>query len=252
MIRPRTILLTMAASALALSLTACKDEPAAGGSTAASAEPIANISAPAGKKWMDQVAITPEGGYLMGNPDAPIKVIEFGSLTCSHCAAFAEEGFPVIRDKYVSTGRVSFEFRTFIRDPIDLTAAMLTRCGTPQSYFALTDQVFANQVGIQQNAQAKGEAFFQEFAAAPEDKRYQMLAEGTGLTQLFAASGIARDQANACLAKGDEAKKLADATQAQSQQYGIEVTPTFLINGEKQEGATIAVLEPVLQRLGAR
>jgi protein-disulfide isomerase len=232
--------------ALPLAVAACNKQAssdAAGGDAAA---PAAAIAPPAGKQWADVVATTPEGGYRMGNPDAPTKVVEFGSLTCPHCAEFAEKGFAPIRDKYVASGRVSFEFRNFVRDPIDLTAAMLTRCGSPESYFALTEQVFANQPAIFERAQS-GIKQAQAAQNLPADRKFAAAAEALGLTDFFAARGISKDQAAACLAKSKTATELAEATQRQGEQYAIQGTPTFLINGRNVAVSTWEQLEPMLQ-----
>jgi protein-disulfide isomerase len=244
--------LTALALPLALGLAACGGEPAApGAASTETAEPIAKIAAPAGQAWVDTIAKTPEGGYRMGNPEAPIKLIEFASLTCGACANFAANAFESIRDEYVASGRVSFEVRNFVRDPIDVTAAMLTRCGAPESYFPLTEQVFANQPAIFERVQA-GTAQAEAAAALPEDQRFVALAQAFGLTDFFAARGISADQAKACLAKGAAATELANATNAQAAQYKITGTPTFLINGANAEVSTWEELEPILQRMGAR
>jgi protein-disulfide isomerase len=143
-----TARLALLALPLTLGLAACGKKDDAGGPAAQSAQALPTVAAPAGKAWSDVVSKTTEGGYVMGNPDAPIKLIEFGSLTCPHCAEFEEKGFPKLRDTYVNSGRVSLEFRNFVRDPFDTTMAMLTHCGTPDSFFALTQQVYANQKDI--------------------------------------------------------------------------------------------------------
>ena len=75
------------------------------------------------------VVRTPEGGYLMGNPKANVKLIEFGSMTCPHCAEFEEQRGEQLIDTYVKSGRVSYEFRNFVRDPFDLAASLIARCG---------------------------------------------------------------------------------------------------------------------------
>jgi protein-disulfide isomerase len=113
-----------------------------------SARPLNAVPPPAGKT-LDRRRFGDARGRLRdGNPDAPIKVIEFGSLTCPHGAEFEEKGFPHLRDDYVAKGTVSLEFRNFVRDPDDTTMAMLTHCGAPESFFALTEQVYANQKAI--------------------------------------------------------------------------------------------------------
>ena len=92
---------------------------------------IAKVAAPAGKSWSQTVAKTADGGYVMGNPDAPIKVIEFASITCSHCAAFSVESHEEIKRDFIDTGRVSLEVRNFIRDPLDASAAAI--CASPSA-----------------------------------------------------------------------------------------------------------------------
>jgi len=240
----------LAAAPLVLGLAACDKKDAANG--ALSGEPIAKVAAPAGQIWSDVVAKTPEGGYRMGNPDAPIKLVEYGSLTCPHCGQFAQESGEELRSSFVNSGRVSFEFRNFVRDPIDLTASQLTRCGTPESFFALTEHAFANQTAMIEKVQAAGDAAYNAAIQQPEARRGIALAELTGLIDFFAARGIAREQAEACLADGAAAKALAQATQDQGAQYNIEGTPTFLINGQKVDMNTWPELKARLESLGAR
>lgn len=236
---------------LPLALAACGKDTTPGATGGDSGAPAAAVSPPAGQAWSDVVSVTPEGGYRMGNPEAPIKLVEYASLTCPHCAQFAEKAFETLRDKYVASGRVSFEMRNFVRDPIDLTAAMLTRCGSPQSYFALTEQVFANQPAIFERVQA-GSAQAEAAQNLPENQRFVALGQALGLTEFFAARGISSDQAASCLARSETASQLAQATQAQGEEFAIQGTPTFLINGEKVTGSNWEEIEPMLQRMGAR
>lgn len=246
----RRFTLALAAAPLVLGLAACDKKEASG--SALSGEPIAVVAAPAGKAWTDVVSKTPEGGYRMGNPDAAIKLIEYGSLTCPHCADFTEKSGAELREKFVASGRVSFEFRNFVRDPIDLVASQLTQCGTPESFFPLTDQAFANQAAMFQKVQAAGDTAYSAAIAQPEDKRGIALAQITGLSEFFAARGISRDQGNACLANAAGAQALAKATQDQGAEFDIQGTPTFIINGAKFEGNTWAELKARIETLGAR
>jgi protein-disulfide isomerase len=235
---------------LALGLSACgkgKEDNAG-----LSGDPIAKIAPPAGKAWADTVATTPEGGFRMGNPEAPIKLVEYGSFTCSHCAEFSEQGSAGLRDEFIASGRVSYEFRNFVRDPIDLTTALLTRCGTPESFFALTEQAFANQSAMLQKAQQAGEATYTAAMAQPDAKRYAALAQLSGLAEFFAARGIAKDQAAACLANTAEAEGLAKRTQEQGDQFKIEGTPTFLVNSQSIGSMGWEELRSKLQTMGAR
>lgn len=246
----RHLALAMLAAPLALGLSACDKKGEDGARP--SGEPIARIAPPAGNAWIDVVAKTPEGGYRMGNPEAPIKLVEFGSLTCSHCAEFAEASGAELRDDFVASGRVSFEFRNFVRDPLDVTAAQLTRCGAPESFFALTEQAFANQAAMFQRAQAAGEEAYNAAIKQPDNARGPALGQLSGLTEFFAARGIATDQANACLANSAEARALVEATDRAAKQHDIQGTPAFLINGEKADTTNWEELKARLQALGAR
>ena len=240
----------LAVAALALGLAGCGKE--AGDKTELSGDPIAKVAPPAGKAWADEIAKTPEGGYRMGNPDAPIKLVEYASFTCSHCMEFSEQASAPLREEFISTGRVSYELRNFVRDPMDLTAALLARCGAPESFFALSEQAFAYQPAMFQKVQSAGEAAYNAAMNQPDAKRYAALGELTGLTEFFAARGIARDQAAACLANNGEAQALAKRTQEQSEALKIEGTPTFLINGSSIGSMGWAELRTKLQTMGAR
>ncbi len=115
---------------------------------------VAKVAAPAGKQWSTTVTKTAEGGYLMGNPDAPIKIIEYASLTCSHCADFSKESHEEIKRDFIDSGRVSLEVRNFIRDPLDAMAAAVAHCSPVDRYFPLQENVFASQAELFAGAQA--------------------------------------------------------------------------------------------------
>lgn len=248
---PRAFLL---AAALSLGLAACGNEATPGGEAAPtdSATPIAKIAAPVGKSWAETVAVSPEGGYVMGNPDAPIKLIEFGALTCSHCAEFSAQGFEKLRDDYIASGRVSYELRLFMLNAFDLPAAMLTTCGTPEAAIPLAEQFWAWQPNMFTNLQQAGEAQLQAASQLPPEQRYAAIARLAGMTQFFAERGIAAEQGAACLANGEKATQLAAATQTASDKYNVTGTPWFFINGKDVGTQTWATLEPMLQTAGAR
>ncbi|MDE2595667.1 MAG: thioredoxin domain-containing protein [Sphingomonadales bacterium] len=250
MSRPAYRTLALALVALPLALTACKKDGA--DATAPSGAPIAKIAPPAGKAWSDVVSATPEGGFVMGNPNAPIKLVEYGSLTCPHCAEFAEKSAAPLRDNFVASGRVSFEFRNFVRDAIDITAAQLTHCGTPESFFPLTEQVFANQKDMFAKAQAAGQPAYEAAMNQTDGKRGLALGQLTGLVDFFAARGISKDQAAACLSDTAKAQKLAKDTQDQGAQFDIQGTPTLLINGAKIDTVSWDEVKARLETMGAR
>lgn len=248
--RLRPLALAAFAAPLALALSACGSGGSEGG--APSGDALEKVAPPAGTTWSEKITKTADGGYVMGNPDAPIKLIEFASLTCPHCADFAATGKKELRETFVNSGRVSFEFRNYVRDPIDLTAAQLTRCAAPESFFALTDQVFLNQQAMFEKAQAAGEAAYNAAMAAPDSQRGQAIAELTGLSDFFAARGVSKDQAAACLANAADAQAIAKATQDSTTKYGITGTPTFLLNGRKLDVNTWPEVKAALENAGAR
>ncbi len=249
-LRLRRSAVAIALLPLALGLAACdKKADDAGG---LSGEPVAKIAAPAGKAWADVVAETPDGGVLLGNPAAPIKVIEYGSLSCPHCAKLAQDGFAKLRDDYIASGRVSLEFRSFAIHPQDVPLTLLARCGGLETYFPQVEQIYANFDALNapladQAVQVKANAAMQ---AAPE-QRMNAISEALGYTQFFAARGIAVEQARSCLANEAKAQQIAGFAQKYTEE-GITGTPALLLNGANLNTTEWNVLEAALQKAGAR
>jgi protein-disulfide isomerase len=237
--------------AFALALTAC-GEATESETGASSSESIEAVAAPAGQKWSETLAKTDAGGIVMGNPDAPIKLVEYMSITCSHCKDFGEQAFLPLRDTYVESGRVSFEIRNFVRDPLDLSAAILSRCGGEGPFFPLTEQALGYQGTMFEKAQAMGEATYSDILKSAPDSRFVRLAEQLGLISFFQQRGISEDQAKTCLADTAAAESLMTATQKAAEEHNIEGTPTFLINGQKIEGTNWTMVETKLKEAGAR
>src|SRR3546814_14680664 len=90
--------LALLSSLGALALAACGDSKT---DLTEQQTAIAKVAPPAGKAWSDVVAVTPEGGHAMGNPDASIKIVEFASLTCSHCAEFSLESHDELKRDFI-------------------------------------------------------------------------------------------------------------------------------------------------------
>src|SRR5258705_13423540 len=121
-------------------LSACNSKQ----ENAASNEPLnlTPVAPPKGGDWTQTVSLTPDGGMLMGNPDAKVKLIEYGSLPLPHSRGFAEKGAEPLMNTYVKSGQVSWEFRNYVRDAYDLGAALIARCNGPRSFFALARALF--------------------------------------------------------------------------------------------------------------
>lgn len=245
-----TRLFSLCLAALApLLLAACGGDATADG---ASGEPLPIVAPPAGTMWAQKVATTERGGYLVGNPDAPLKLVEYGSLTCPACARFSEEAMKPLMEKYVNSGRVSFEFRSFlIHGPLDLALTRLIGCSAPEAAMPLADQIWANLGPIQQRAFAN-ESALNDLAKFPENERFVRFGELTGLYEFFAARGISEDQARTCMADFASLEKLSKISESYSTDDKIASTPTFLLNGTKLEVSAWSELEPKLQRAGAR
>jgi protein-disulfide isomerase len=245
----RRILSSTMAGTLALALAACSAADEADAELAG--EPIAAIPAPDGQQWTDIVSVTEEGGFLLGNPDAPLKLVEYASHTCGACANFSINGAPPLKKDYVSTGVVSIELRNLVRDPIDLTIATLVRCGPPENMQPLSDQAWIALNDIFANINANGAAY-EAAGQLPSDQRFIAIAQAAGLIDFFAARGLSSEQARSCLADGANIEAIATRSQQQAQEFQVNSTPTFFLNGSKLEVNQWPGLEPVLQRAGAR
>ncbi len=251
MIVLRTLSLALTALPLALTLGACSKSTDPSATTAVTAQPLAKIAPPAGKAWSDVVSATPDGGYLMGNPAAPIKVLEYGSLSCPHCKKFSDDGFEKLRSNYIASGRVNYEYRSYAIHSVDVPMTMLVNCAPKESAFALVEQIYQNQDAIMTRAQA-GEAQIAAAYKLPDNQRFFAVAQSLGLIEFFAQRGISVDQAKACLANVASATAIAKHTEDYGK-AGIDSTPTLLVNGaNKIAGATFDQVEPILQNAGAR
>lgn len=218
--------LKFAGITLAVALVAC------GGEAPTGAVGAANAQADTSRNWAEVVAETPEGGFVMGNPDAPVKVVEYASFTCSHCADFSQAAFEPLTEEYVSRGLVSFEIRNFVRDPFDASAAILSRCNGVEPYFQITERLFANQEAMIAAVQSADQAALQQVASLPPEQRFGRMAEAAGLVDFVGGLGIPAPRAQQCLADVAAVEEIERVNSAAIEQHGLTGTPTFLINGE--------------------
>ena len=152
----------------------------------------------------------------LGDPDAPVKVVEYASFTCPHCAAFHADTFKDFRAQYIETGKVHFTYREVFFDRYGLWAAMVARCAGPERYFGVADLLYREQ---------------QNWARAGEPA-----AIADAIKRIGAQAGMDQATLDACLTDGDTAQALVSWYEANAQRDGIRSTPSFLVNGELHSG----------------
>jgi protein-disulfide isomerase len=242
----RGVALGLVALPLALGLSACHKAD----SGAATGDTVAAVNPPAGKSWSDVIAATPDHGMVMGNPTAPIKLVEYGSLSCPHCAHLASEAMPSLVGTYVNSGKVSYEYRSFAIHGIDIPLTVLVRCADPSAFFGLVEQLYANQDALLKRAQ-DGQTAAQAAANLPAAQRMVAMADAYGLPDFFSARGLPVDKARACLTNIAAAQAVAKEAETIGNN-GIDSTPTLIINGTKSAALSWPDLEAALKAAGAR
>ncbi len=180
------------AAIAALALSACGDEGGGG--------------AQAGLKEQDRV---------MGDPDAPVTVIEYASITCSHCKRWHDEVYPRVKEELVDTGMVRFVFRELPTAPMDVSVAgfLVARCAPESRYFSVIDTLFDRQERL--------------FTA--QDRRAELLA-------VARAAGLSEDEFNACIRDEDQIARINEWSDEAATRYRITGTPGFVINGVVHNG----------------
>ncbi len=241
----------LALGAAALALTGCNN---AADNTAAAANGTAAsgaVAPPQGGDWTQVVSQTPEGGFLMGNPNAPVKLVEYLSLTCPHCAEFTEAATPGLQ-AYVKKGTVSLEVRNYVRDPLDVTATLIARCQGGPAFFSMTEQALAQQTELLTKAQGLPPAELQRVGTLPPTEQFKTFARMLGLDQFAKQRGIPEAKMDACLSDKAALDQLVAMQKYANETVQIPGTPAFLLNGQLlQNAGTWPTLEPQLKNAGA-
>ncbi len=234
--------------ALGLAIAGCSKSE----SNTSDATPVAAVAAPAGQDWTQTVARTDQG-YRMGNPDAPLKLVEYGSRLCPTCKAFATEGYqPLIKD-YVAPGKVSFEYREFlVHGAPDLPPALLGTCGGAGPFFPMLEQMYQHQGEFLDKVQAMTPAEQQQLQAAKPQQAITMLGEQMGLVDFVKQRGLPEDKARACLGDMSRIDALTKQTQVAEAAGTVTGTPTFLMDGKPLQGVvTWPQMKDALKARGA-
>ncbi len=228
---------------LAIAFAACLALPMAPAAAAAKAPP----KVPAGHDWTKTVAVTPEGGFRMGNPAARVKLVEYGSLICPHCRHFNETGYKPLLQGYVRTGKVSYEFRNMVLNAPDISVSLLTRCSGAARFFPMSEAVYASQPDWEKRLVGMTAADKAALDKMSDQQQLVRYAQVSGLLGIAARFGVTAVRARQCLADPKALDRLLDITRA-ANGLGINRTPTFAINGKvRDELATWEELEPALK-----
>ena len=216
-----------------------------------SAVPADAAQARAKMDWSTHVTQTPAGAYVIGNPAARVKLVEYVSYTCPHCAVFTTESAPVLKGQMVRSGSTSIEIRHFIRDRLDLAAALIARCGGAGKFARLTETIFAQQRDWLKRGMEFDQANAQRIGTYPPAAQMRAEADGSGLTAIGKGAGLSDAQITACLSDRAATDRIVAMTTAAPN--SIEGTPGFFINGKQAMGVfTWDKLQPLLRASGAR
>ena len=156
----------------------------------------------------------PLGDRALGNPNAPVTVIEYVSLTCPHCAAFHRDVFPRVKREYIDTGKIRFIVREFPIGRSAGNAAIANRCAPEDKYFALLSALLARQS--------------------------EWVSQEVRLDAIYGVAksvGMSRETFDKCLANQSMIDAL-DEVKQRGRKFGVIGTPTFFANGRKAQGAT--------------
>jgi protein-disulfide isomerase len=198
------------------------------------ATPPSTAAAPAGETAAapallaegEQPALLPDD-YVLGKADAPVTIIEYASLTCPHCAAFATQTLPQVKSTYIDQGLAKLVFRDFPLDGVALKASLLARCVPDDRYFAMLDVLFRSQG---------------DWARAADPVQ--------ALSQIGRTAGLSQEAIDACLNDQAETDKIVAGIQTAQNEFQISSTPTLIINGTTHPGAlTFEQMEEILKGL---
>ena len=185
----------------------------------------------AGANWNATVTRTPEGGLMMGNPAAKVKLVEFVSYTCNHCAQFEREAADQLRLGLVAPGKGSVEVRSFVRDPIDMTIALLTRCGPKEKFFANHTTFLRKQDTWIKPLMNASQSQRQRWSTGELGVRLRFIASDLRFYDIMQTLGYNRQSVDRCLANTALVDQLARQTKEAADRFHINGTPTFMIDG---------------------
>ncbi|MEP7221744.1 MAG: thioredoxin domain-containing protein [Novosphingobium sp.] len=204
-------------------------------------------SAPARGDWNATIVTTADGTHIIGNPQAALKLTEYVSYTCPHCAHFDVEGEGAMRLAWVAPGKLRIEVRHIMRDPVDATVAQLTNCGPAGKFFMNHAAFMRSQTKWLSSMNTASDAQRARWVNGDLPSRRRAIATDFHLYQVMEQRGYSRPMLDRCLADETLAKRLALQT-ADAERMGINSTPSFAINDVVLAGThDWRMLEPQLR-----
>ena len=162
---------------------------------------------------------------MQGNPNAKVVVIEYASLTCPHCAHFAQEDYPKLKKEFIDTKKIKFVYRDFPLDNLALGAALLARCAPGDKGMGMVEKMF-----IEQTKWIQAEKPIEPLTA---------YAKETGMTD---------KDVEACLQNKGIVDAIRDGYSTAASLYKVDATPTFLVGEERVGGADYAKLKEMIDK----
>ena len=158
----------------------------------------------------------------LGDPNAKVKMVEYASLTCSHCGTFNNDVFPAFKAKYIDTGKVHYSFKEFLTPPNEVAAAgfLTARCAGKDKYFNVTDAIFHAQQEMFTTGDMRGV-----------------------LLRIAQSAGLTEEQFNACITDEAALKALNERVDKAIRIDKVNATPTFVINGKKVKEGEVSLAE---------
>ncbi|QTH23488.1 thioredoxin domain-containing protein [Rhizorhabdus wittichii] len=198
------------------------------------------------KNWLPTTSRTAEGAIVVGNPAAKVKLVEYLSLTCPHCADLSTQSMPALQRDYIAKGLVSFEVRHAVRDGYDFAASLLLRCEPPTRYLESLEALFATQGDWMEKALTAKD--IPGFDGKSGDEKMAAVAKAAGFDAFFAKRGVTPKAYAACMADTKAKEQLGQMAGYAWQRDQIPGTPLVLINGQRQEAVhSWADLEPLIK-----
>jgi protein-disulfide isomerase len=156
----------------------------------------------------------PLDDIVIGEASAPNTIVEYASMTCSHCAHFHNEVFPQVKEKYIDTGKAKFILREFPLDGLAAAAFMVARCAGKDRYYPMVDGLFETQ---------------KTWAVPGEDGKAKLLL-------IAKQAGFSEEQFNQCIGDEELFEKIKAVRDKAHEEFGVDATPAFFINGKRLEG----------------